>query len=87
MSITSGYKFDISNGQVTGESRVFGDHTISMRIPTDATFSVSTGTVTETLSGERATKTLQFTADSSDATLYHLASEKIVITHPTTKNR
>ena len=83
-SIISGYKFDITNGAVTGEERVFGDHTFSLRIPSDATFTTGTGTVTETISGSRATETLQFTADSSDATLYHLSSETRTITSPTT---
>jgi len=81
---SSAYKFDISNGQVTGESVVFGSHTVSLHIPTDATFSVGSGSVTETITGTRATHTLQFSADASDATLYHLTSEKTVVTSPTT---
>jgi len=80
----SAYKFDISNGQVTGESIVFGTHTVAVHIPSDASFSVGTGGITETITGTRATHTLQFTADASDATLYHLTSEQTVVTNPTT---
>jgi len=82
--MSNGYQFDISNEQVTGETRVFGSHSEKVHIPSDASFSVGSGTVTETLTGTRATDTLQFTADASDATLYHLTSEKTVIANPTT---
>ena len=80
----SAYKFDISNGQVTGENIVFGSHTVPLHIPADATFCFGSGSVTETITGTRATHTLQFAADASDATLYHLTSEQTVVTAPTT---
>lgn len=72
------YKFDISNGQVTGESRVVGSHTVSVHIPIGATFSVGSGSVTETITSARGAQTLNFTADASDATLYHLTSSSTV---------
>jgi hypothetical protein len=81
---SAGYKFDISNGTVTAEQRVAGDHTSAVRIPAGATFAVASGSVTETITGTHATEILQFVADASDATLYHLASEKTVIASPTT---
>ncbi len=82
--ITSGYKFDISNGAVTGEERVIGSHTFNLHLPSEATFAVGTGSVTETITGTHASETLQFAADASDATLYHLASDQTVISNPTT---
>jgi hypothetical protein len=81
---TSGYKFSINNGTVTSEQRVIGGHTVGVRIPDGAAFAIGTGSVTETITSPHATETLQFTADPSDATLYHLASEKTVIANPTT---
>lgn len=83
---TGGVRFDISNGQVTGEERVVGSHSISMRLPANATFVVGSGTVTETLSGSHATTTLQFAQDSTDATLYHLVSRSLVVAQPSTSN-
>lgn len=83
---TGGVRFDISNGQVTGEERVVGSHTISLHLPADATFVVGTGTVTETLAGSHTTTTLQYVQDSTDATLYHLASETLVVAQPSTTN-
>ncbi|MYM39839.1 hypothetical protein [Duganella qianjiadongensis] len=75
MSTTEGFKFVITNGAVTAMSRVDGTHTASLRLPSDATFSVSGSTITETRSGSKGTETLQFVQDSSDATLYHLSTD------------
>lgn len=68
-------KFTITDGQVTGLERVFGTKTLSATLPAGATFTVGTGTVTETLSHGSATETLTYTADTSDGTLYHLTQE------------
>lgn len=75
MSTTEGFKFVITNGAVTAMSRVDGTHTANLRLPSDATFSVSGSTITETRTGTKGTETLQFVQDSSDATLYHLSSD------------
>lgn len=78
------YKFTISGSTVTSEQRVVGERTVTVRIPDSATFTVASGSVTETITGTHATETLRFTADASDPTLYHLASETTVVTSPTT---
>src|SRR5476649_530896 len=44
-SDNEGYKFDITNGQVTGIERVFGSHTENLRLPTDATFTAGATSV------------------------------------------
>jgi len=75
MSTTEGFKFVITNGAVTAMSRVDGTHTANLHLPSNATFSVSGSTVTETLTGTKGTETLQFVQDASDATLYHLGSD------------
>src|SRR5471030_119934 len=79
-----GYKFDITNGQVTGIERVFGSHTENLRLPSDATFTVGATNVTETLAGKLSTETIQFVQDASDATLYHVGSGQTIVTDPTT---
>ncbi|MFA9219432.1 MAG: hypothetical protein ACEQSK_20325, partial [Sphingomonadaceae bacterium] len=83
---TSAYKFTVSNGVVTAEQRVIGSHTVTVTIPTTASFTVGTGTITETITTTKGTETLQFAVDATDATLYHLIAEKTVITNPTTVN-
>ena len=84
MSTTEGFKFDITNGQVTGIERVLGSHTISLRLPGDASFAVGAGTVTETRTDTHGTETIQFVQDAGDATLYHVGSDLIVVASPTT---
>src|SRR5471032_538074 len=79
-----GYKFNITNGQVSGISRVFGSHTQSVHLPSNATFTVAATTITETLAGTKATETIQYVQDVSDATLYHVGSDLTTITAPTT---
>src|SRR5471032_1054571 len=83
-SDNEGYKFDITNGQVTGIERVFGSHTENLRLPSDATFTVGATSVTETLAGKLSTETIQFVQDASDATLYHVGSQQNTVTMPTT---
>ena len=75
MSTPEGFKFVITNGAVTAMSRVDGSHTSTLRLPSDATFSISGSTITETRSNTKGTETLQFTQDASDSTLYHLTSD------------
>ena len=72
---TGDVRFTISDGQVTGIEHVIGSRTIASRLPADATFTVGTGTVTETLTRGAATATLTWTADASDTGLYHLTRE------------
>jgi hypothetical protein len=68
-------RFTISDGQVTGIEYVIGSRTIAAGLPAGATFTVGAGTVTETLTRGTATATLTFTADATDAGLYHLTQE------------
>ena len=79
-----GYKFDITNGQVSGIERVFGSHAQTLRLPGDATFTVGATSVTETLAGKQSTETIQFVQDASDAMLYHVGSEQTSVTALTT---
>ncbi|HLZ76981.1 hypothetical protein [Phenylobacterium sp.] len=78
------FEFTIVNNQVTAEEAVFGQHTETLRIPSDATFAVGAGTVTETLAGAHATDTIQFTAEAGNASLYQITSETQTVLTPTT---
>jgi len=72
---TADVRFTITDGQVTGLEHVIGSRTIAASLPADATFSVGTGTVTETLTRGAATATLTWSVDAADAALYHLTQE------------
>lgn len=80
----TGFEFTISNGTVTGMERVFGNKTIDLRIPSNATFSVGDSTVTETITGTLGNEVLQFVQDAGNTSLYHLASDTVTIANPTT---
>lgn len=68
-------RFTITNGQVTGLERVFGDWTVDTGLPANATFTVADDSVTETLARGAATATLTYAADATDTGLYHLTQE------------
>ena len=68
-------RFTISDGQVTGIEHVIGSRTIAASLPANATFTVGTGIVTETLIRGTASATLTWTADAADTGLYHLTQE------------
>lgn len=80
----NGFEFTISNGTVTAMERVLGSKTFDLHIPSNASFSVGTSTVTETITGSFDTDVLQFVQDSSNASLYHLASDTLRVANPTT---
>jgi hypothetical protein len=69
-------QFTISNGQVTDVERVVGSRTIDLGLPAKASFSVGSGSVTETLTHGSTTGTLTYTADASNPSLYHLSQEQ-----------
>jgi hypothetical protein len=82
----NGYEFIVNNGQVTGIERVLGTYTFDLRLPSNATFAVDNGIVTETLAGAYATEVLQYAPDPANAQLYHLAADTVTIANPTTTN-
>jgi len=78
MSTTEGYKFTITNGSVTGLARVDGTHTSTLRLPSDASFTIGSTGITETRSTTKASETIQFVQDAADSSLYHIASDLLV---------
>lgn len=57
----AGYEFTIVNNQVTGLDFVSGTRTVPLHLPSDATFTVGTGTVTETITGSHSSDAITFT--------------------------
>lgn len=86
MSTTEGFKFVITNGAVTAISRVDGTHSVNLRLPSDASFSIGSGTITETRTTTKGTQTIQFVQDASDSSLYHLASDLTVYSNTASSN-
>lgn len=82
----NGFEFTTNNGQITGMERVIGPYTYDLRLPGNATFAVANNIVTETLAGAYATEVLQYAPDSTNASLYHLASDAVTFANPTTTN-
>ncbi|THD63647.1 hypothetical protein [Phenylobacterium sp.] len=78
------FEFTVTGGAVTAEQAVFGQHTETVRIPSDATFAVGSGTITETLAGTHDTDTTQFTAEAANANLYRVSAETQTVDTPTT---
>jgi hypothetical protein len=68
------FEFTISDGQVTGESRVNGDTNTPLNIPSDVTFSVGNGAITETVTTDYGTRGLDFTQDASNPSIYDLTN-------------
>jgi len=78
------FQFTLVDGQVTAEQTLHDKHLETVRIPAGATFTVGTGTITETLTTPNATYAIQFAADPGNPALYHVASVTDTITNPTT---
>ena len=76
------FQFTITDGSVTGIAVTHGDRTQTLRIPTDATFAIGSGTITETITGARGVQTLTFTQSATDSATYTLASSTLTITSP-----
>ncbi|GGY13659.1 hypothetical protein GJV26_05530 [Massilia dura] len=73
--VSGNVQFTITDGQVTGLARVAGDHVIPVKLPADATFTVGTGTVTETITRGTTTEVSTYAVDTADSTLYHLSQD------------
>jgi hypothetical protein len=78
------FEFTVTNGQVTAEQAVFGQHTQTVRIPSDATFAVGAGTITETFTGTHETDTTQFTAEAANTSLFQVSAETQTVDTPST---
>lgn len=78
------YQFTISNNAVTGMQAVAGSHTHTLHLPGDATFTVGSNTVTETLTGQDATTVITYTADAGSTSLYDRSEVTTTFSSPST---
>lgn len=79
-----GFEFTLTNGQVSGIDTVFGTHTHSLTIPSNASFTITDTVITETLTKSWGTQTIQYTQDANNPTLYRITSETKTIATPST---
>jgi hypothetical protein len=78
------FQIAVSGGTVTGISEVFGSHSVALKIPSNATFAVGTGTVTETLTGTHETTVITFTTDTANTSVFDITNVTNTVTTPTT---
>jgi hypothetical protein len=78
------FQIAVSGGTVTGISEVFGSHSATLKIPSNATFTVGTGTVTETLTGTHETTVITFTTDTANTSVFDITNVTNTVTTPTT---
>lgn len=76
------FSFTISGSTVTALQATDGSHTVDLHIPSNATFTVGTGTVTETLTGTHATTTIDYAAEAGNPAAYQVASITETVTTP-----
>lgn len=78
------FDFTITNGAVTGEDVVYGNgHTHSITLTSADAFTVGTGTVTEVITSNTGTLTIQYGLESGSTTLYQVTGTSFTITDPT----
>jgi hypothetical protein len=68
------FAFTIAGGTVTAIQETDGARTFDARIPTDATFTVGTGTVTEAITGPHATRIIDYAAEAANPARFQVAS-------------
>lgn len=82
------YGFTLSGSTVTAMSMVVGSSSIALKLPSNATFSVSTTngiqTITETLTGSNSSESIVYKAQSAGSSAYSIASETTTFTTPST---
>jgi hypothetical protein len=82
------FGFTISGSSVTAMSAVNGTKSHALKIPANASFvaSVVKGvvSVTETITQPKSTETIVYGAESATSTAFHIVSDTIVVSAPTT---
>jgi hypothetical protein len=78
------YSFTVSGGAVTAMERVDGNHTVTLPLTSAESFTVGTGTVTETIAGSSATESITYRLETGSSSLYQITSETQTVTSPTT---
>ncbi len=84
VSTAQGYEFTGADGQVMTMELVNWSGAANLPLPTNATFSVGTASVTETITGLNATRTVEYSADATNSDIYHVTESTMTVTAPTT---
>jgi hypothetical protein len=82
--MTQTFEFTVTNDQVTAEEIVFGQHTETIRIPSDAAFTVTGSTINETVTGAHSLDTTTFTPETASPALYQVSAQIQTLTSPST---
>ncbi len=77
------YSFTIANGAVTAEDIVRNGHTHTVDLSSIDSFTVGTGTVTETVTLSDGTATIDYALESGSTTLYQVVGRSFTVTDPT----
>lgn len=78
------YTFTIANGAVTAENVVgWNGHTHAVSLAGNDSFTIGTGTVTETVTLDSGTETIQYALETGSTTLYQVVGHSVAITDPT----
>src|SRR4051812_39556247 len=70
------FQFTITGDKVTAMQAVLGSHAHNRPLPRDATFTVGTDTITETLKAGGATQVITYAHEAGSTTLYDVADVK-----------
>jgi hypothetical protein len=77
------YSFTIANGSVTGEDVIHNGHARAVTLSSSDSFTLGTGTVTETVTLSNGTATLQYALESGSTTLYQEVGRSFTVTDAT----
>lgn len=78
------FKFTVANNQVTGVQVIWGSQSVDLNVPSNATFSIGTNTITETLTGADSAKVITYSQDAGSTTLYDKTDVTTTFNHPST---
>ena len=78
------YSFTVSSGTVTAEQVIWGTRSLDVTLSSADSFTVGTGTVTETITSSTATKTITFSLESGSTSLYQITADSYTVTTPST---
>lgn len=77
------FEFTIANGAVTAMEAINGSQSQYLRIPTNATFQIGTGTITETITTKNGMETKTFAQSATGSDIYTLTASTLTVASPT----
>ncbi len=81
-SVSAGYQFIISDGQVTAEQLVRGSHLYDVPLSANDSFVIGTGTMTETISQSSGTQVIQYGLEFGSTTQYAVTETSFTVAQP-----